>query len=473
MRNYFYVVIFSFLIAYTGCSGLIRTTSHIETFLVPAEDPIPGVPPEVNFADYWIRKTPNPDDIILTFEEIEKFNSENPVKGEFLIDITGMPEMIDGGSFREYIVKYASYLNDANFFVTGEIKLEKAERSRVIALMDTAGVPDVITLRFGVILHLTMGKTWPTTIPLMNSEGDNEFDQGVVSALDLATPVALIHTSKDGLWSLVQTPRFLCWIPSSAVAFGDIETVREFVDSSPPLVAIGHSVSVYGTPDEKAAIGSIQMGSHIPLKTAGRDFCEVLVPGRGKNGELTVHVGYVRRSSDVSIGYLPYTFRNVYRQCYVLFGRRYGWGGMYEERDCSGYIMDVFRCFNIQLPRNSTSQAKAAKAVISLEGMERETRFELLKSMPGGISLLQMPGHIMIYIGEIDGTPYAIHDFWAWRTPSGEGPDIVHRAARVAVTDMMLGEGSERGSFLDRLTYITILGNYEIQNQQNEKSEKK
>ena len=41
---------------------------------------------------------------------------------------------------------------------------------------------------------------------------------------------------------------------------------------------------------------------------------------------------------------------------------------------------------------------------------------------------------------------------------------IVHRAARVAVTDLMLGEGSVRESFLDRLTYITILGNYEIQN---------
>jgi len=464
MRNRFNFVILLFLVVCTGCSGLIRTTPHIGTFLVPAEDPIPGVPTEVNFADYWIRKTPNPDDIILTPEKIEKFNSENPVKGEFLIDITGMPEMIDGGSFREYIVEYAHYLNDANFFVTGRIPLEKAERKRIIALMDTTGVPDVITLKFGVLLHRTMGKAWPTTIPLMSSEGDNEFDQGVLSALDMATTVALIHISKDGLWSFVQTSRFLCWIPSSAAAFGDIETVREFIDSSPPLVAVGHSVSVYGTPEEKTAIGSIQMGSHLPLRTAGKDFCEVLVPGRGRNGELTVHIGYVRRSSDVSIGYLPYTFRNVYRQCYVLFGRRYGWGGMYEERDCSAYIMDVFRCFNIQLPRNSTSQAKASKVAISLEGMERETRLELLKSLPGGISLLQMPGHIMIYMGEINGMPYAIHDFWAWRTPSGKGHDIVHRAARVAVTDLMLGEGSVKGSFLDRLTYITILGNYEIQN---------
>jgi hypothetical protein len=138
---------------------------------------------------------------------------------------------------------------------------------------------------------------------------------------------------------------------------------------------------------------------------------------------------------------------------------------MYEERDCSGYIMDVFRCFNIQLPRNSTNQVLASKAIISVEKMDRETRLGTLKSLPGGISLLQMPGHIMVYLGEIDGIPYAISDFWAWRSPSVNGPDITHRVARVAVTGLMLGEGSERGSFIDRLTNISILGNYEIKNQ--------
>ncbi len=465
MRNRLYFVILLFLLVCTGCSGALRKVPYTGPFLVPAEDTIPGVPTEVNFADYWIRKTSNPDDIILTSGEIETFNSENPVNGEFLLDITGMPEMAEGGNFRKYIGENARYINEAVYFITGTIPLEKAERERIIALMDTLGVPDIITLKFGIVLYHTLGKTWPTTIPLMSSEGDNEFDQGVVSTVDMATPVALIHTSKDGLWSFVQTPWFLCWIPSSAVAFGDIETVREFVYSSTPLVAIGNRVSVYGNPEEKTAIGSIQMGSHLPLRTAGRDFCEVLVPGRGKNGELTVLNGYIKRSSDVSIGYLPYTFRNVYYQCYVLFGRRYGWGGMYEERDCSSYIMDIFGCFNIKLPRNSASQAKASKLVISLEGMERTTRIELIKSLPGGISLLQMPGHIMVYLGEVDGTPYAIHDFWGWRTPSGNGTDIVHRAARVAVTDLMLGEGSERGSFINRLTYITILGNYEIRNQ--------
>ena len=97
-------------------------------------------------------------------------------------------------------------------------------------------------------------------IPLMTEPDDNEFDHGVVSAIDMGEPVALLHTSKDGLWSYVQTYGFTCWVHSDAVAFGDIETVRELTDKTSPLVAIGHRVSVYGSPEGSAAVGSIQMG---------------------------------------------------------------------------------------------------------------------------------------------------------------------------------------------------------------------
>ena len=71
----------------------------------------------------------------------------------------------------------------------------------------------------------------------------------------------------------------------------------------------------------------------------------------------------------------------------------------------------------------------------------------------------------MIYLGNILGKPYAITAFWAWRTPSGSGEDIAHRSARVAVTDIMLGEWSQRGAFIDRLNYLAIMGSYTFEKQ--------
>ena len=62
-------------------------------------------------------------------------------------------------------------------------------------------------------------------------------------------------------------------------------------------------------------------------------------------------------------------------------------------------------------------------------------------------------------------TLYVIASIWAWRTPSGSGLDITHRAARVTIYDLLLGEGSERGAFIDRLTHVSILGNYTFENQ--------
>ena len=447
----------------TGCAARQeQAVIYTGPVLVPAEEALPGIPTEVQYSDYWIRTAPDPDRVILSLEEIEEFNSNNPLNGTSLVDVLNLPEEIDGTSLRNHLASNARHLLESTYYVTENIPLEMSERHLIAALMDTLNVPDVIPLRFGVMLRREMGKIWPTTIPLMSEPGDNEFDQGVVSSIDMGEPVTLLHTSKDGRWSFVQTYGFTCWISSNAVAFGNIETARELTDKTAPLLAVGHRVSVYGTPEDGVAVGNIQMGSYLPLRIAGNNFCEVLIPGRGENNELVAKRGYIRRGSDVTIGFLPYTLRNIYRQSFVLYGRRYGWGGMFEERDCSSFVLDVFRCFGFRLPRNSTQLLQASTVIIPLEKYDREARMEILKSAPCGITLLGNPGHIMIYLGNVMGTPYVIHSFWAWRTPSGYGSDITHRVARVTVTDLMLGDGSSKGSFIDRLTHITILGNYII-----------
>ena len=444
-----------------GCAGVEKPPVrevYTGPFIVSAEDPIQGIPSEVEYADYWVRKTPDPDGVILTPEQIEAFNRENPLQGSEMFDITSLPAQSRGDRIREYLSANARYLIESPFFVTGDIPLEKAERHRIAALMDTAGVPDTIDIRFGVMLERASGKLWPTSIPLMTTPGDNEFDHGMVSTVDMGDPVALLHTSRDGLWCYVQMENFPCWVPSSTVAFGALDILRELVERSSPLVVVGDRAAVYGNPDDKAAVGCLPMGTYLPIRSVGNSFCEVLVPGRGPRNELVVKRGYIRRGSDVSIGFLPYTLRNVYRQCFILYGARYGWGGDYDSRDCSSYIMGVFRCFNLRLPRNSASQAKVGTRIVPVRGMDRTARLQSLRMFPVGITLLHMPGHIMIYLGESGGKPYAIHNFWAWREGKGEGVDVSHRAARVMVTDLLLGEGSSKGAFLDRLENIVVLG---------------
>jgi len=441
-----------------GCTALNMSSKG--PLIVPAEGPAPGVPAEVEYADYWVRTSDAPDDIIMTPAEIEGFNETNPMNGEGIHDVAAIPDEIDGVEIRRYISASARGLLDNSYFISENIPLEAAERKRIVALMDTSSVPDVITPKKGLILRRVQTKRWPTTVLFTTTPGDLEFDSTVGSALDTGHPVALLHVSRDGRWSFVQNEIYSCWIPSNAVAYGDTETISALRDKSNPVVATAHRVSVFASPDDKSAVADIQMGSWLPLKMAGRNYCQVIFPGRGENNELVAKVGFVKRDSGISLGFLPYTLRNVYRQCFVPYGHRYGWAGMYEERDCSRLVMDVFRCFGFKMPRTSGGLLKASPATLDLKDYDRQTRLEILKSSPGGISIVGWPGHVMIYLGEINGTPYVVQSTWAMRQPLSKDIDRTHRLARVLVSDLFMGEGSQRGARIDRITNVTIFGKY-------------
>ena len=212
MKRIANIFIYGVLVVFTGCSFLARKPVYTGPLLVPHESPVPGIPEEVQYADHWIRSSSNPDKVILNPEEIETFNAENPLNDSYIIDILNLPKTIDSENIRDQLSAKARNLLKEKLYVTADIPLETAERRRIVALMDTAGVLDMITLKFGVMLHREMGKELPAAIPIMTEPGDNEFDYGVASTIDMGEPVALLQTNKDGLWSYVQTYGFTIWI---------------------------------------------------------------------------------------------------------------------------------------------------------------------------------------------------------------------------------------------------------------------
>ena len=62
----------------------------------------------------------------------------------------------------------------------------------------------------------------------------------------------------------------------------------------------------------------------------------------------------------------------------------------------------------------------------------------------------------MLYLGTLEGRAYAIHSAWAYRRPRG-GRDDTFVVNRVVVSDLTLGEGSRRGSLLERLNAVRIV----------------
>jgi len=212
---------------------------------------------------------------------------------------------------------------------------------------------------------------------------------------------------------------------------------------------------IYLNPNLTGLYDYVRMGTTFPLvgKT-GTKLVHVTIPVRNADGTCGWRTAYMR-AEDVHEGFLPYTPRTIIRQAFKLLNSPYGWGDMEGEQDCSRFIQEIFATVGIRMPRNSSEQAEVGRLVAEFaKGAPDEEKLAVLTEKGiGGITLLRLDNHIMLFLGMVDGRPYAIHATWGYHQIIG-GRDIVRVLNRVAVTDMSLGAGSVKGSLLGRLIKI-------------------
>jgi cell wall-associated NlpC family hydrolase len=61
-----------------------------------------------------------------------------------------------------------------------------------------------------------------------------------------------------------------------------------------------------------------------------------------------------------------------------LIGEAYGWGGLYQNRDCSAMVRDMFSPFGIWLPRHSEDQAREGGEFIDLTTFSPEEKEKVI-----------------------------------------------------------------------------------------------
>jgi NlpC/P60 family len=155
------------------------------------------------------------------------------------------------------------------------------------------------------------------------------------------------------------------------------------------------------------------------------------------------------------------TRRALLDEAFRLLDTPYGWGGRAGGRDCSRFLMDVFGSFGLRLPRHSGAQAKAGSMRLDVGDVKSsDERLRLIDAAQArGVVLLHFPGHIMLYLGRNEqGRPMAIHAFAEYLEACSEAGETLRRVDRVQVSDLSLGQGTSRRSFVERLTTITVFG---------------
>ncbi|MCB2192775.1 MAG: SH3 domain-containing protein [Deltaproteobacteria bacterium] len=288
--------------------------------------------------------------------------------------------------------------------------------------------------------------------------GGFPFDRLQQTSLPGGLPVRVWHVSPRGGWLVVETPLALGWLPTDAVGRLTPRQKARWIkgpflavtrDRTPVRTLGGHFVF-------NAALGCL-----LPQEPIRGDSWRMLAPLGVLQGEAVLGPCALPLENAAPFP-IPLTPANLSMVARPLLGQPYDWGGQWGQRDCSALTRDLLAPFGLWLPRNSADQAKAGVVNISLDGMSSQEKraFVLMRGVPW-LSLLYMPGHVMLYLGAPQGEPLVLQALWGLkrRTTQGEGR---FRVGRVVITGLEPGAGlpdlaRPEGLFLPRLSTLVLL----------------
>ena len=188
------------------------------------------------------------------------------------------------------------------------------------------------------------------------------------------------------------------------------------------------NIAICTNKEEWLEAWKVQIGNNdFVVVTQDRITYVVYLPTRDEEGNYVKKYALISEhyavNKGLSVGYLPLTENNILNVAFTCLGNAYGWGGMLGNMDCSMYTRYVYRCFGLEIPRNTTWQQKIPGKLVNLSGLNAEEKEKLLETMPVG-TLLYFPGHTMIYTGSVNSISYVISDTGSL-ADSPEGTSVI------------------------------------------------
>lgn len=295
----------------------------------------------------------------------------------------------------------------------------------------------------------------PTTDPSfanLNNAGEGyPFDYLQESRLPANTPVLILQTTKDGAWDLVLFYYGADWIKAENVATVDENFMKEWQTGN-YVTPLKDNIPLH---DQQGLFRFMaKIGTIYPLKSGGTNIL-IAVPDADQGAVIKT----ANATADFTPWPMPANTTNSTTLLNKLLGVYYGWGEEKGYRDCSATAMNYFAALGIWLPRSSGDQASVGKYIPFDNMSNKEKQAEILKSGIPWLTLLKLPGHIVLYIGQKDNTQYIFHDFWGLHTRKlfgGEGRAIV---GKTAITPIDFGQGyiNVPQTVLDRIEGMVII----------------
>ncbi len=377
---------------------------------------VPFVTDEMLKPQFWIKRTKNPDKVVMTFKEIEAFNK----KMSFAVDIFNYPSSLSKDDLAKILATYP--IPTEVRYDTNNQKIEPSFWRTIKEQINSEELLKSNPVRYGITVEKIRLRTFPTNQIVWEKENDLEFDTLQESDVDILTPLVVLHESEDKKWYLVQTREYLGWTLKEGIALArDLEMLKPLIEPKDFLIVTGSHISTGVIPVKLGEVyrsASFMMGTKIPLELSDLSVQRqnsqgnyiVKLPSRKEDGTLEIINAYISKQADVALGFLPYTRKTIITQIFKMLGERYTWGGTGEGRDCSRLILDTFRTVGINLPRNSYQQRSIGIEKFNFENNNdsESKKVAILKKLNPGTTFFKK-GHVMFYLGSVNNRNYIIH----------------------------------------------------------------
>ena len=391
---------------------------------------------------YWLKQNQEGDKLVLDDKGIDGFNTKIRSVSRTVFDLSAYPTTVSGDSLKTRIMNYAVLEDD--LYLNGN-KVSDNYKNILRSQTNIKAIPATVTVRYAVTTTRAPIRNLPTGQGLFYYAADKEFDVLQETSLDPGEPVAILHQSANGYFYYVQSYNYSGWISRFNVGLTNKRTWLQYAKPKDFLVVTDAKYVLRLGKNELL----YQQGARINLVKEEPALYTVEVPVRQPNGNLSkTRLQVPKVSKAVHKGYLPYTSNNIVRSAFKYYGMPYGWGGLKDSVDCSALVLNAYRTVGIYLPRNTDEQANTAGIRNLLEGWDNAQRLSVIRDLQPG-ACLYMDGHVVMYIGQINGAPYSIHALGSHYVKG-----VRQREMQVVVSDLTLQRSSGNSFLADLQTAV-------------------
>lgn len=445
---------------------------------------LPDVTEPMTHASYWSSKQENPTAVLADRNAIDQLNQDG-----IDADDTWLQPL---KSARDYFFSEdqqrdlkAAAESDLAYFISEGARdingnLLTAEGAAAIAnncptdgSVPTNASGQPLTSAFAVVITHTTMRGLPTDQMMGLTPGDKDDDNLYLSALRVNEPLVIRAQSVDKKFFLcISSCMNVAWVPAEDIALcanrdqwlsaWDIPAGKELVvtgykvrtEQTRQTPNVANRMLYMGTVLERVDLESPEQALEIVGTSSAFNRHVCYLPVRdATTGAYSKELALIAESADVSEGFLPLTTEGIANTAFKSLGQMYGWGGMLEANDCSGYVRDVYKCFGLELARNTTWQMNLPVRKYSFAGLDADHKAAAIAQMPLG-TVLFWGSHEMIYLGQENGKLYVIGavglvgDLYGDSSSSYQVKDVI-----VHTLDTLR---PNRVTFLDMLTTANI-----------------